>query len=238
MSLFDVNADVRLICPKIIQLNQTIIATANFVSDDVTLPKLSDNDILDNAHQAVLQSAPQLTKQAKKHLQKQAVRLLLSQILLSDQQWTQYQFYQEHFPYRLIGTHQSYWVSFSHSQTTVGLMITDGQCGMDIELSCVSEKVARRFFHQHEWRLIQTLQDENAKQFIYNKLWQLKESLIKCHNGQLFFGMQKDCTSVIGLLLECYEFFCKHSYQMPYQKDWQAYHLTIGEHWVAVRYHG
>lgn len=109
-----------------------------------------------------------------------------------------YQLLASDYPYQLICKDKpSLFVCFSHSQHQVALIIATQPCGIDIELRPISPKIAKRFFHANELNHLHTLpQDEQT--VLRATLWQLKESLVKCHNSTLSYMIGQDVLSLLS----------------------------------------
>lgn len=161
----------------------------------------------------------------KKHLkqtQKKCVRALLKTIIthfnLANNELNESQ-----FPYLLTDKqihNPPLFVSFSHSQNKVALILSHQRCAIDLELNVVPEKVAKRYFSPLEYQYLNQLPN-TQKQFATNQLWQLKECLIKYHNGKLFDGITYDCADIINKLLTHSHFYWKN-YGVICQDDWTA----------------
>ncbi|OOS26800.1 hypothetical protein B0681_00070 [Moraxella porci DSM 25326] len=126
---------------------------------------------------------------ADQSLQSKAVRALLDVVLTHfDQQAI---LDESSFPYRLMANGYHSFVSFSHSQDCVALIISPYPCGIDVETRVISQAVAQRFFGQHENLILYSYPSDT--QAIYRQiLWQLKEAWIKLHGGTLTQGMGVD----------------------------------------------
>lgn len=99
----------------------------------------------------------------------QQVNVKMSDVLLQDEQ----------LPYFIHSNKQTWYVSFSHSERHVAVLVADTpRLGIDIEDSAISAAVAQRFFTAPEIDWLNTL--ESTQQVTARKLlWVLKESHIK-----------------------------------------------------------
>lgn len=119
------------------------------------------------------------------------------------------------FPYYFIANEKKYWVSFSHSQNHVAVMVvpdsdiatdtdtdTTGKkspprFGIDIEDKRISDAVAGRFFCQAELAWLASL-DNSQKLSAKKLLWTFKESLIKAEiKGTLVAGLKNNLLNVL-----------------------------------------
>lgn len=143
---------------------------------------------IDQHHSTIIAHAQMVS--TDKSLQSSAVRALLVDVLqtfginatLDDSA----------FPYRLIGDHTpKQFVSFSHSNDSVALIISPHPCGIDVETRAISQVVTQRFFSHHENLCLQNYPTNT--QAIYRQiLWQLKEAWIKLGGGTLTQGIGVD----------------------------------------------
>lgn len=167
---------------------------------------------------------PPLTqKQTLKHAQKQSVRTLLKNIIDNFNFAHNYELNESSFPYFLIDKHNHnppLFVSFSHSQNQVALVLYAKKCAIDIELNPIKETIAKRYFHPLEYQYIHQF-DDNKKTIVINKLWQLKECLIKYHNKKLFNGISDNCADIITQL-SANTHFKWGEYGVICQDDWTA----------------
>lgn len=108
------------------------------------------------------------------------------------------------FPYYFIANEKKYWVSFSHSQNHVAVMVvadkdesSPPQFGIDIEDKRISEAVAQRFFCAEEISWLDSL-EHSQKLDAKKLLWTLKESLIKAEiEGKLVAGLKNNLLNVL-----------------------------------------
>ncbi len=134
----------------------------------------------------------------KKHLQSAAVRQLLSDV--QDKLMMQARLYDAGYPYYFIHQEQRYYICFSHSDEMVALALSRAPCGIDIEMRDISLMVATRFFHTNELQLIRQISDANKQKLAMNRLWQLKEAMIKLNGGQLQVDLGQDFSRYIEKL--------------------------------------
>lgn len=116
--------------------------------------------------------------------QRMFVRLLLQALIAQEPSLQDYRLMDDKFPYQLKKPNSpKFFVSFSHSNNKVALVVSKRTCAIDIELNPVSERVAERYFHSQEKNHLLTL-DEDTAQLVRNRLWQLKECFVKLKNSQ------------------------------------------------------
>lgn len=124
--------------------------------------------------------------------------------------------YEQQFPYYFVVKNHTYWVSFSHSQTHVAVMVvpdsdiamdtdTTGKklpprFGIDIEDKRISDAVAGRFFCQAELAWLASL-DNSQKLSAKRLLWTFKESLIKAEiKGTLVAGLKNNVLNLLDTI--------------------------------------
>lgn len=125
--------------------------------------------------------------------------------------------YEQQFPYYFVVKNHTYWVSFSHSQTHVAVMVvpdsdiaTDTDTatgknspprfGIDIEDKRISDAVAGRFFCQAELAWLASL-DNSQKLSAKKLLWTFKESLIKAEiKGTLVAGLKNNVLNLLDII--------------------------------------
>lgn len=136
---------------------------------------------------------PPNSKSKLHHTQKLAVRQLL--YYCQAQFYSDYTFFEQTYPYCLSKNTNSdndinrYFISFSHSQNTVALIISPNACGIDIEHSFISSQIAKRFFHPNELKaLTKHKNPAQARQI----LWQIKECFAKLNNTILSCTITQD----------------------------------------------
>lgn len=111
------------------------------------------------------------------------------------------------FPYYFIANEKKYWVSFSHSQNHVAVMVvadkdesSPPQFGIDIEDKRISEAVAGRFFCAEEMCWLDSL-EHSQKLDAKKLLWTLKESLIKAEiKGTLVAGLKNNVLNLLDTI--------------------------------------
>lgn len=127
---------------------------------------------------------------AEQSLQSKAVRELLDIVLKHSSK--QAILDESNFPYRLIDDNTpKQFVSFSHSNDYVALIISPYPCGIDVETRAISQVVAQRFFSHHENLCLQAYPADTQATY-RQMLWQLKESWIKLNGGTLTQGLGVD----------------------------------------------
>lgn len=128
-----------------------------------------------------------LSKSVLRHAQRTAVRQLL--YYCQTQFYSDYAFFDSTYPYCLDNGNNRYWVSFSHSQHMVALIISANACGIDIEYSTISSSVAKRFFHSNELAILSNHPNPaHARQLF----WQIKECFAKLYNTTLSHTISQD----------------------------------------------
>lgn len=118
-----------------------------------------------------------------------------------------------HFPYQIFDGNQKYFVSFSHSDTQVALIISPNLCAVDIEMRNTSIAIAQRYFHHNELIYL-AQQNAAAKKNIINTLWRLKECAIKLHQNKLPLGMKADFSVVIANIVRNQNFFSHRQWKI------------------------
>lgn len=111
------------------------------------------------------------------------------------------------FPYYFIANEKKYWVSFSHSQNHVAVMVvadkdesSPPQFGIDIEDKRISDAVAGRFFCEEEVIWLDSL-EHSQKLDAKKLLWTLKESLIKAEiEGKLVAGLKNNVLNLLDTI--------------------------------------
>lgn len=149
---------------------------------------------------------------ATRPTQSQGVRKLLAWCLA--QFFPNYQLNDTNYPYRLVSPDKPpLFISFSHSQTQVALIIAPTPCGIDIELRPISQEIAERFFHANEFALLNRI-NQNKQHTIRQALWQPKECSVKTHNNTLAQVISQDITAFAKSLqntptqgIECGEYW-------------------------------
>lgn len=138
-------------------------------------------------------TAPPKSKKNLHHAQKLAVRQLLH--YCQTQFYSDYTFFEQIYPYHLSKNINGdnginrYFVSFSHSQDTVALIISPNVCGIDVEHAFISNQIAKRFFHPNE---LQALIQHKTPNQARKKLWQIKECFAKLNNTTLSCTITQD----------------------------------------------
>ena len=79
--------------------------------------------------------------------------------------------------------------SLSHSGDMAVLALSDSEVGIDIqEHRGYKEKIAKRFYHKEEQKMLENVSDAEHKEILFYKIWTSKEAYIK-YTGK---GMQQD----------------------------------------------
>ncbi|WP_367111529.1 4'-phosphopantetheinyl transferase superfamily protein [uncultured Psychrobacter sp.] len=147
---------------------------------------------------ATAQLPPLETIHNKRQWQREGVRLLLQQQLLAlnikdsldDTQ----------FPYQL--NHSRYYTCFSHSADKVAVTTSARRAtGIDIETQDINWRVAKRFYHIDEIRLLAKLTIEQQS-IVARWLWQIKESVIKVQQYTLAQGLGMNYVAILPALVE------------------------------------
>ena len=168
------------------------------------MPKLHAVIFLHPAPQVIIASAQMVQQSSNRAQQKNAqsacVRLLLQ---LAMQRFDIVgEFYDHAYPYRIQSSDKCYFVSFTHSNNQVGLIISLTPCAIDIEIKDIKHSIAERYFHPNEIEMLSNLSCID-KQKLINFLWRLKECRIKLLQDQLYTGMGADMTSYLtGIQLD------------------------------------
>lgn len=82
--------------------------------------------------------------------------------------------------------------SLSHSGELVVLAIADDEIGIDVQqFRGFQERIAKRFFHEREVKLLESVSDIKEKEILFYKIWTSKEGYIK-YTGE---GMRRDLRS-------------------------------------------
>ncbi len=70
--------------------------------------------------------------------------------------------------------------SLSHSGNIVVLAVADEEVGIDVqEFRGLNERIAKRFFHQEEINLLETVLEPAKREKLFYKIWTCKEGYIK-----------------------------------------------------------
>lgn len=70
--------------------------------------------------------------------------------------------------------------SLSHSGNVVALAIADSEVGIDVqEHRGYSDKIAERFYHEEEKKMLEAVSDPVEKEILFYKIWTCKEGYIK-----------------------------------------------------------
>ncbi len=86
--------------------------------------------------------------------------------------------------------------NLSHSESRVMCVMADTEAGCDTEkIGRADIKIAKRFFSEEEYRMIEKCKTEEEKKDLFYRLWVLKESFMKCTG--LGFHIPLDSFSVI-----------------------------------------
>lgn len=101
------------------------------------------------------------------------------------------EFHDHAHPYYIDSNKIRYFVSFSHSDNQVALIISLTPCAIDIEVNDIKYSVVERYFHPNEIYLLTQFSSTDRQQLI-NILWRLKECRIKLIQDQLYTGMGAD----------------------------------------------
>ncbi len=104
------------------------------------------------------------------------------------------EFHDHAHPYYIDSNKIRYFVSFSHSDNQVALIISLTPCAIDIEVNDIKYSVVERYFHPNEIYLLTQFSPTDRQQLI-NILWRLKECRIKLIQDQLYTGMGADMSS-------------------------------------------
>lgn len=94
--------------------------------------------------------------------------------------------------------------SLSHSGNLAVLAISDVEVGIDVqEHRGYNEKIAGRFYHEEEIKLLETVSDSVEREILFYKIWTCKEGYIK-YTGK---GMGQDlksfyCNTHTGFIFE------------------------------------
>lgn len=87
--------------------------------------------------------------------------------------------------------------NLSHSGTMVMAVCSDREVGCDIErLGKADMRVARRFFHEDEWKQLEVLEtagSEQERDDLFFRLWTLKESVLKVTGEGIRLPMNAFC---------------------------------------------
>ena len=168
------------------------------------MPKLHAVIFLHPAPQVIIASAQMVQQSSNRAQQKNAqsacVRLLLQ---LAMQRFDIVgEFYDHAYPYRIQSSDKCYFVSFTHSNNQVGLIISLTPCAIDIEIKDIKHSIAERYFHPNEVEMISNLSCIDNQKLI-NFLWRVKECRIKLIQDQLYAGMGADMTPYLtGIQLD------------------------------------
>lgn len=82
--------------------------------------------------------------------------------------------------------------SLSHSGKMAVLALADSEVGIDVqEFRGFQEKVAKRFYHEEEYKMLEAVSEAEAKEMLFYKIWTCKEGYIK-YTGE---GMGQDLRS-------------------------------------------
>lgn len=112
---------------------------------------------------------------------------------------------EQQFPYVFSTANTCYYVSFSHSQNHVAVLLSRyRQLGIDIEAKPISTNLVARYFGKNEKHWLNSLSDERQA-IARTLLWTLKESVIKSgiltHNSNtplLIAGIRHDMAVLLG----------------------------------------
>ncbi|ELA08703.1 4'-phosphopantetheinyl transferase [Moraxella macacae 0408225] len=130
------------------------------------------------------------TKPKPKSKSSLACRQLLSQLQIAIHQIGELN--ESEFPYCFIANSQKWFVSFSHSQYQVAVLLANvANIGVDIENKPIKSGVVRRFFSQAENQWLGQIDMEHA-QLAKTLLWTLKESHIKATNNKATNNQQNN----------------------------------------------
>lgn len=116
-----------------------------------------------------------------------ACRLLLRQLQRHIEQLDQqaHELDERELPYYFISNSQKWFVSFSHSQRQVAVLLADvANIGVDIENKPIKSSVAKRFFSQGENQWLSQINGVKQVELAKTLLWTLKESHIKAMTNQ------------------------------------------------------
>lgn len=130
-------------------------------------------------------------------------------------------------PYTLIDNTGTvhFFVSFSHSNDTVALIVSPTPCGIDIETSPISSFVAKRFFHCNEQAAINHL-PSTAQAVARLRLWQIKESYAKAKASTLSQTLSYDFSNILPAIL--------HHQPISPHNPHTIHQIYQGEHWLAL----
>lgn len=208
--------------PTIICHQQTLIAYAK--------PSCLHNYPHNTPHENLYGNKKALHRQA----QRQAVRQLLSDCLSNDACLALYpqklQLKDDCYPYQLIDSHGKpiLFVSFSHSQDEVALMVASSFCGIDIEQSAISPQIAQRFFHPSELGFLHSL-PSSWQAYARLRLWQIKECYAKASLSTLSCTLSQDFSVILQAILSNQPTICLAD--NPYAICW----LYQKDNWLALR---
>lgn len=79
-----------------------------------------------------------------------------------------------------LKNHKNIFFNLSHSGDYALCVVSDREVGCDIQrMDELKMKVAKRFFAESEYKLLEGLEDDEAKRRLFYRIWVLKESFIK-----------------------------------------------------------
>lgn len=131
-----------------------------------------------------------------------ACRLLLRQLQKHIEQLDQqaHELDERELPYYFISNSQKWFVSFSHSQRQVAVLVAKvANIGVDIENKPIKLSVAKRFFSQAENQWLNQLDKVEQSNLAKTLLWTLKESYIKAMTNQQNIIHQQNLNLTEGL---------------------------------------
>lgn len=215
----------------------TWLATACLCCDDTT-----NDSTAQNASQITVRNATQSAAQTSSNpiqthkdtsRQSQGVRQLLSCLLTHLGRRDELD--ERQFPFRLLASGE--YVSFSHSQNQLAVVVSVHQVAVDVEMRAVSWQLACRHFHANEVAMLNKYQVVH-RQRLLKLLWQLKECQIKLSGGQLFSGLKTDNSQPLacfiqslGLSIPPFVSHCQFTKQ-PITSEPQPHHCIVatGQH--------
>lgn len=168
---------------------------------DLTLQHIQHTQLDTTTWCATAQLPPLATIHNKRQWQRTGVRLLLQQQLLTLN--IEDRLDDGRFPYQL--NHSRYYICFSHSADKVAVTISARRAtGVDIETQDINWRVAERFYHADELKLLAKLPIEQQN-ILARWLWQIKESVIKVQQYTLAQGLGMNYAAILPELLDTTE---------------------------------